>query len=245
MKKTAPSISAAILLLCMVLLPACSQLGSSANSAPVKQTRIDLLGTVISITLYEDVDEKVFDEAFAIVADIDARMSTNNASSEILALGHESGRRAVAVSEDTYQLIERAIGYSELCEGAFDITIGSVMQLWKTGAAFDTLPDDAAILNHLPLVNYKNIILSDDGVLLAKEGMQIDLGAIAKGYACDMVLDFLKSRGIKTALLDFGGNIYVLGEKAEGSTWKLGIRSPIVGENEIVCTVAVKNASIG
>jgi Membrane-associated lipoprotein involved in thiamine biosynthesis len=244
MKKTIHYIGALLLLFSLVVLSACSKSGNAVDNLPIKETRTNLLGTVISITVYEEVDQKVFDDAFAIISDIDTRMSTNSTTSEISLIGRESGKQAVSVSEDTYRLIERAIEFSVLCNGAFDITIGSIMELWKTDETFNTLPDDSSITGLLPLVDYKAIALSKDGVMLAKEGMKIDLGAIAKGYACDTVLDYLKSQGVETALLDFGGNIYSYGEKPNGIPWKLGIRSPIIGENGIACTVTIKNASV-
>ena len=227
--------------MCAVIsLSACS----TSKTSPTKETRTDILGTVISITIYGDADQAIFDEAFAIVSDIDARMSANRQDSEISAIGRESGNHAVLISDDTYELIERAVGFSELCDGAFDITVGSVMELWKTGETFNTRPEDSEISRLLPLVDYRDIILSDGGVMLAEEGMKLDLGAIAKGHACDAVMEYLKAQGVETALLDFGGNIYTFGKKPDGSPWKLGIRSPIIGETGIVCAVTVRDKSV-
>ena len=240
MKKTITR--AAALLLC--LAPALTACANPASQEPVRETRTDILGTVISITIYESVDGEIFDEAFSLVADIDARMSANREDSEVSAIGRESGRRAVSVSGDTYGLIERAIEFSALCGGAFDITVGAVMELWKTDEIFAVRPADAEIARRLPLINYENVILSGGSVMLAEEGMKLDLGAIAKGYACDTVLEYLKSQGVTAALLDFGGNIYAYGEKPDGSPWRLGIRSPVIGESGIVCSVTVQDASV-
>ena len=267
--KTVPKHILAILLSCLSLyfllsLTACGSSGdthittlqsnSSAaadssplltdSSSPIRETRADLLGTVVSITLYGDADSEIFEEAFSIVADIDARMSANRDDSEISKIGDASGKSAVLVSADTFALIERAIEISELCGGAFDITIAPVMELWKAEEFFCVLPQASMIASKLPLVDYKNIILSDSSVMLAEEGMKLDLGAIAKGYACDSVMSFLKERGVETALLDFGGNIYAYGEKPDGSPWKLGIRSPIIGETGVICTVSVRDSSV-
>ena len=232
---------AAALLYAVLTLTACAK---PASHEPVRETRTGLLGTVISITVYGDANKELFDGAFALVADIDARMSANREDSEIAAVGRESEKNAVSVSGDTYSLLERALGFSELCGGAFDITVGAVMALWKTGEVFNVRPDDAEIARRLPLINHKNVILSDGGVMLAEHGMKLDLGAIAKGYACDKVFEYLKAHGVKSALLDFGGNIYTFGKKPDGSPWRLGIRSPIIGENGIVCSVTVQDESV-
>ena len=218
--------------------------GSSGSSTPRKEIRADLLGTVISITVFDDTDTRVFEEAFSIVSDIDARMSVNIEDSEISKIGHASGTQAVRVSGDTYALIERAINISKLCGGAFDITIAPIMELWKSNEFFYVLPQASEISDKLLLVDYRSILLSEGSVMLAEAGMKLDLGAIAKGYACDSVVEFLISSGVETALLDFGGNIYTYGEKPDGSPWKLGIRSPVIGENDIVCTVTVRDTSV-
>ena len=235
----------------MMMFTSCSgpSVGAGVTKPPVQDMRMDLLGTLISVSIYDDADagssRRVFDEAFDIVADIDARMSVNNPDSEISNIGRAGGKNAVAVSEDTYELIERAIGFSELYGGVFDITVGAVMELWKTDEVFNVRPDDEEIKNRLPLINYKDVFLTDEGgVMLKKEGMKLDLGSIAKGYACDKVLEYLKSQDIAAALLDFGGNIYVYGSKPDGSQWKVGIRAPIAGENEVVCTATVSDVSV-
>ena len=224
--------------------PANSSSQSTDSTSPIKETRANLLGTAISITIYGDTDKKVFEEAFSIVADIDTRMSANRDDSEISKIGHASGTTAVPVSADTYALIERAVEISKLCGGAFDISIAPIMERWKADEFFCILPQASEISGRLPLVDYGNIILSDGSVMLAEAGMKLDLGAIAKGYACDTVLEYLKTNGVETALLDFGGNIYTYGEKPDKSPWKLGIRSPIIGESSVVCTVTVRNTSV-
>ena len=244
MKKTILRVAALLLCVASVLTACAKPEPPLVSQEPVKETRTSLLGTVISITLYGSADKALFDGAFSVVADIDNRMSANKENSEISAIGRESGNRAVSVSDDTYKLIERALGFSELCGGTFDITVGSVMELWKTGEDFSVRPDASELARRLPLINYKNVLLSDGGVMLKDDGMKLDLGAIAKGYACDMTLEYLKEQGVKTALLDFGGNIYTFGQKPDGSPWRLGIRSPIIGENGIVCSITVNDESV-
>ena len=241
--KTGTGRTAIAWLMCMILtLAGCAGPEGEQPQEPSRQTRVDLLGTVISITVYDQLDQAIFDEAFSIVAGVDALMSTNREDSEVVAISAHSGKEPVAVSEETYALIERAVGFSQLCDGAFAITIGAVMQLWKQDETFAVRPADAEIANRLPLVNYQDVILSEAGVMLAREGMALDLGAIAKGYACDKVLEYLQSQGVTAALLDFGGNIHVYGAKPDGAAWKLGIRSPIIGENGLICTVELKES---
>ena len=239
------AVSLLLTLICaLISLSACKKTDDTDNVTPLKETQTDLLGTAISITIYGSTDKKLIEKAFSIVSDIDVRMSANRNDSEISKIGQESGKRAVPVSSDTYALTKRAVELSEISGGAFDVTIGPVMELWKTDEIFCVLPQTSDISECLQFVDYKNIYLAEGSVMLAVEGMKLDLGAIAKGFACDTVKEYLKQNGVETALLDFGGNICAYGKKPDGSPWKLGIRSPILGESGIVCTITVKDTSV-
>ena len=239
--------SGIILTLCiLIFISSCTSAPNNTTpvGAPLRDTRTDLLGTVTSLTLYDTVEQAVFDEAFSIVSDIDKRMSVNRADSEISSINMDSDGDFVPVSTDTYELIKQAVDFSDSFGGTFDITIGAVVELWKSGETFSVLPDESDIRNKLSLINYRDISFDENGVRLNKPGMKLDLGSIAKGYACDKTVEYLKSRKVTSALLDFGGNIYAHGTKPGGSSWSIGIRNPIIGENDVVCSVNVQNTSV-
>jgi thiamine biosynthesis lipoprotein len=231
--------------LVMALLSSCAA-GDVADREPVlrQDTRVDFLGTVITLSGYDDIGQGVFDEAFALVADIDERMSANSQDNELAPISAKAGDGPVPVSHDTYALVQWAVEFSQMSGGAFDITVGPVMELWKLDGAFAVRPEEAAIKDRLPLVGYQNITLEEDGILLNLPEMKLDLGGIAKGYACDTVLDYLKRQNIHKALLDFGGNVYAHGTKPDGSAWKIGIRSPLIGDDEIACAVSVQDRAV-
>lgn len=217
---------------------------SETNNKMVQEHRIDLLGTVITISSYENIDPEIFEDTFSIVDDIDARMSVNNTQSEINEINENSGKASVKVSKDIYDLIKWASDFSKISNGAFDITIGGVMQLWKSGGEFNVLPKDEDIKRNLEFVNNDQIIFSDQSIFLNSPETKIDLGGIAKGYACDKSLEYLKSKEVNSAILSFGGNIYAYGTKPDGSPWKIGIQTPYIKTDEIVCTIDVVNASV-
>jgi thiamine biosynthesis lipoprotein len=225
-------------------LASCADAGEG-DSAPAleRDFRAGYLGTVVTISSYDAAIRQLFDDAFALVADIDARMSVNRQDNEIAEI-NRGGETPVAVSEDTYGLIRQALEYSELSGGAFDISVGPVMELWKSGGEFSVRPAASDIESRLPLIDYRRIILDEAGVRLDAPGMKIDLGGVAKGYACDKTLDYLKGQNISSALLDFGGNIYAHGVKPDGSEWKVGIRSPMIGENDVVCALSARDKAV-
>ena len=133
----------------------------------------------------------------------------------------------VKVHEDTFEVIEKALEYASLSNGAFDITI---YQLSNCGnwLGSSRVPSDEEIKEKLKLVDYQKVMLNkDEGTVYLKEkGMGIDLGAIAKGYAADEVVRVLSQAGVKHALINMGGNVIVIGSKPNGQPWKIGIQDP-------------------
>ena len=215
--------------------------GCENNNEMHSQTRDNLLGTIITISAYENISDSVFDECFSAVYEIEKKMSVNIPESEISSLNNFS---EAVLSDDTYNLIQKGINYSELSNGAFDITIGAVMEKWKQGGAFIRLPEPKEIEDALPFVGYDRIRLSDNNKAEVEKGTKLDLGGIAKGYACDKTVELLKKHNIKAALLDFGGNIYAHGTKQDGSPWRVGLRNPILGEDGYVCILEVSDKTV-
>ena len=245
MMSSMPLVRLCILVLLTAVLAACSS-ANTPNTKPelTRDIRTDLLGTAIMISVYDDISKQTFDEAFAVVAEIDAKMSINKPDSEITAINNVAGMGMADVSDETQSLIQTATALSAASGGAFDISVGALMALWKADGEFCILPDKDAIEATQALVGYQNILFGEDEVGLGISGMKLDLGAIAKGYACDKALEYLKSQGIQSAMLDFGGNIYAHGTKPDGTAWNVGVRAPFPGENDSVCVVSAQDTSV-
>jgi thiamine biosynthesis lipoprotein len=225
--------------------------GGCGNSASSGQEELHtyrqggLLGTVVTVSLYGEDAEAAANQCFDAIADIDRRMSVNRPDSEISLLNQNGGRSAVSVSPDTYALIGRSLYFSGKSGGAFDVSIGAVTDLWKIDGTFARLPSLQEIETRLPLVDYRNIVThGENSVSLARAGMIIDLGGIAKGYACDRSAQILKDSQIKSALLDLGGNVFALGGKPDGSAWRVGIKSPVIGDSSIACALEIRDKSV-
>ncbi|MBI1810368.1 MAG: FAD:protein FMN transferase, partial [Nitrospirae bacterium] len=145
-----------------------------------------LMDTLITISVISgsgDKAEKAIDRAFGEIEKLDRLLNFFSDSSEVSEINRNAGLKAVVVSPETFEVIEKAIYASGKTNGAFDVTIGSVTTLWDFHKR--TKPEDKKIKERLPLVNYNNIVLTQkfSSVYLKKKGMLIDLGGIAKGYA--------------------------------------------------------------
>ncbi len=225
-----------------LFLSAC---GAKASDKSVSGTRDDLLGTVITLTAYDKNGERAIDRSFGRIADIHRRMTTGEGS-EIAELNERSGAGAVALSSDTFALLVCAGEVSRSSGGAFDVTIGPLVRLWDVGGEAPTVPERARIEDTLSLVDYSRLELDRDNesAFLSQKGMSVDLGGIAKGYACDESVRIFLEDGVSSALLDLGGNIYGLGRKPDGSLWKVGVRNPVIGEDGVVGSIQVSDRAV-
>lgn len=201
--------------------------------------------TVISISLYDTDDQDILDECDELMKGYENTLSRTLEGSEIWQINH-SGGKPVTVSETTADLIRTALTYCELSEGAFDITIAPVIDLWDFHQENDPMPPDPqAVSEALSHVGYEKIKLTGNEVTLADPESGIDLGAIAKGFISDGVKELLLSRGVKSAMINLGGNVMTIGEKPDGSLWKIGIREPFApSASDLAAVVPVDDQSV-
>ncbi|MBQ4087810.1 MAG: FAD:protein FMN transferase [Clostridia bacterium] len=184
---------------------------------PKPKTESDyLLDTYVSVTLY-DGDKEDAKAVLQEVRNIHNRFSAFLPESEIAKINRAEAGVSVPVSGECYQLIERAIELFSITDGAFDITVKPLMDLWDFSGN-PHVPTDEELKQTLPSVDSSSLVLDKTAytVTKTKQNMQIDLGGIAKGYASDRAAKILKSRGVTSAVLDFGGNVVTVGEKPQG-----------------------------
>ncbi|MCT4606693.1 MAG: FAD:protein FMN transferase [Marinisporobacter sp.] len=212
-----------ILLLVVSLLAGCSKKKEVVTDSAY------MLGTHLNISVWiEDEEEgkQVIKECIERISEIEKKMSVNIKASDINKINNNTGT-FVEVSKDTTKVLDKAIKYTEISSGAFDPTIGKLVKLWGIGTQEEKVPPKSEINNALKFIDYKSLKKKDKNEFkLDQEGMQIDLGGIAKGYAADEVYNILKSKGIEHALINLGGNIYTLGTRVDGQLWKIGIQDP-------------------
>jgi len=187
-----------------------------------------MLGTVCRVTIYDKPQEEAFKAAFQRISEIEAKMSLKKEASEINKINAKAGLDFVEVSSDTFKVIAKALEIASLSTGAFDPTVGPLVGAWDIGGDNPRRPSESEIDSLLPLINYKDVELdfSNNSVKLAKEGMILDLGGIAKGFAADEVAKTLREYNVEKAIINLGGNILVMGNKIDQSPWKIGVQNP-------------------
>lgn len=219
------------MLLCLLLLGGCA--------APTPLVRDTVaMDTVISISLYDKQDEALIAACFERLAEYEALFSRTDPESEVARL-NAAGGKELPLSADTRELLALGKAFSERTGGAFDITIAPVSALWDFSSA--TLPDAAALADAAARVDWRALDVTQTGATL-KEGMAVDLGGIAKGYAADRLAEYLRAEGVTSALLDLGGNVYALGDK-NGKPFSVGIRDP-QNEASLAAVVRVRDRSV-
>ena len=206
-------------MLVLLLLCGCNS-GETENS----ETRF-LLDTVCTLTA--DCEGEVIDGAFSLCEELERTLSKTLRDSDVYKLNNTEG--FVSVSEDTLKTVERALYYSELSGGKFDITIAPVSALWDFKN--QVVPSKDEISEALQNVDYHSVEIKNGEISLGTK--QIDLGGIAKGYIADKAAEYLKEKGAKRALVNFGGNICTVGQ------YNIGIKKPFDGS--VIATVAIKD----
>ena len=209
-----------------------------------------MLGTSATITIYDQrVPRGIMDRVFGRVVEIESLMSSNARNwpdSEVLTINRAAGNHPVAVSADTFEVVERGIRYSALTGGVFDVSVGPLVSLWGIGTPRERVPTMEEILAAQPLIDYSRIEIDpvQQTVFLPEEGMAIDVGGIAKGYAVQAAAEVLRAEGVTQAVLDFGGDVFTLGRRPDGNLWRIGLQSPETGRGGIIAVIESTNTSV-
>jgi len=200
------------------------------------------MGTIFRIEMYaaSDVDaSKAAEAAFSRAEELEQIMSDYRADSELMLLMRDGATAPFPVSSDLYSVLAKSLWVSRLSRGAFDVSIGPLVDLWRNARKSGRLPDPEEIAKAKALVDYRNIELDPvhHTVFLKRAGMKLDLGAIGKGYAADQMLAVLQSQGIHQTMVVAGGEV-VTGEPPPGSSgWRVRIDSADSDAGVAPCTL--------
>jgi thiamine biosynthesis lipoprotein len=159
---------------------------------------------------------------------LEQELSAHRPDSAISRLTQQAGIAPVALSEDASRVLELALEFDKLSEGASDITVAPVVKLWGFGSPPNTtaIPSEEVTRERLRFVDSRRVILEDGTAFLPLKGMAVDLGGIAKGYAVDRAYEYCRSVGVEHFLIDLSGNIRVSGRPQWGKKWRIGVRNP-------------------
>jgi len=229
-----------ILVFLLTLMP----LGGCADEqlgTQVSETRL-LLDTFCSITAHGDFVaeelEAIVDDAFNYVAELEKLFSITRDGSDVWRINHAGGE-PVVVDERTIEVIRAGLEFGELSDGMFDITIGRVSRLWDFN-----IPLHSELEEALATVDYRQVVIDGSTVQLKNPDAWIDLGAIAKGYIAYKVAEFLAASDVSGALVDLGGDVVAVGNRRDGSPWRIALRDPFSRQGEWIGVIEVSWASV-
>jgi len=178
------------------------------------------------------------------------RSAAEALTSGVVAINEQAGIEPVRVRADLIEVLEKALYYAELSGGAFDPTVGPLVRLWGIGTDSQRIPGEEEIARALELVDWRDLAIDREAgtAFLRREGMALDLGAIAKGYAGDEAARIAKEAKIKRAIFDLGGNIVTVGSREQRGKellpWRIGIQNPVSGRGAYIGVVPVHDKSV-
>ena len=197
--------------------------GCSAESSPEPvQGTFFAMDTMMDFTIYGE--SGLINQSESLIASLESLVSVTDADSELYAINQTGSGM---LTEEASSLMKQALEICRRTGGALDISVYPIVRAWGFTTGSYQVPDEAEIQALLPLVDYRKIQYdAADGDVTLPEGMKIDLGSVAKGYAGQLVAQMLREHGVQSALLNLGGNVQTVGAKPDGSPWQIGIKDP-------------------
>ena len=254
LRQKLPVVWLTVALISVFILTSTILIGCTRNTEPISRTGF-YFDTVIQITLYDTEDDSVLDDCFDLAEKYENLFSATKEGTDVWNINHANGK-TVTVSEETVALLVKSVDYANTTEGRIDPTIHPVSALWDFGSEGKAhVPEETEIKEALSHVSYDNIRFGvgpseETGesvyntVTLQDPEAAIDLGFIAKGYIADKMKEYLLSQGIESACISLGGNVLTIGEKPDGSPFRIGIQEPFAPEGTTLDTVEVRDTSV-
>ncbi len=205
-------------------LPSCSSDGSGSSSDDVSDKTRFMMGTYVTIHVRGPAESAIpaIEAALDRMEEIDRKFNVTNPESPLHAFNHDG---TPVTDEEILAVVDEAMKMTGLTDGAFDATISPLIELWGFYDETPALPEHQKIESCMERIGHEHVVLLDGVLRKTKEGVGIDLGGIAKGYAVEEGAEVLRGLGLTEALIDAGGDIYALGSRG-GEPWKVGVRSP-------------------
>lgn len=202
----------------------------SVNEEEKYSTGIFAMNTYITIDLYGENSKIAAEKISKKINDLESKWSTTLNTSEIYKINNAKGK-SVKVSNETKDIINYSLDIADKTDGALNPVIYPLVKEWGFTTGNYKIPTQDDINNYLKNVDFRNITLQKNDVRI-NENMELDLGAVGKGYTGDVVSEIAKNNGISCGLINLGGNVQAIGSKPDGSKWKLGLQNPF-GDNNI------------
>ena len=215
-----------ICLLALLLLAGCKPHAHGEPCGPASR-ELTAMDTYMAMTLYHQPREEAeqsLQQAAGLIAELDELLSVTDTDSELYRVNH-SGGETVSLSEETRALLAEALALCKSTGGALDVTIYPVVLAWGFTTGDYRVPEQEELRALLEKVDYTQVALTEEGVTLP-EGMELDLGSVAKGWTGDRLMELFRSAGVTSAIVELGGNVQALGTKPDGSPWRVAVQAP-------------------
>lgn len=206
-------------------------------SSAVHRKVLKLMGNRFELSVAGDNEKEAFEKIDAAVTEIsriEKLLTTYNEESQTALINRNAGIAPVKVDAEVFDLIMRSKRISDITQGAFDITYGSVdKQLWNFDKSMTSLPDEETARKAVHLINYKNVIMDTEKqtVFLKEKGMRIGFGGIGKGYAAEKAKQVLQQLGVESGIVNAAGDLTAWGLQPNGEEWTIGIADPNAARN--------------
>lgn len=213
----------------LMLLSGCGK--KTANNSVQASRDVFAMDTYMNLKAYGENAEDALRQAESEILHLEELLSVTNENSDISVINSANGS-SVAVAEDTAKIIAKALEIGDITDGALDISVYPVLREWGFTAGEYKIPEKSTLDALLENVDYRRIRLEDCAVTVPA-AYQLDLGALAKGYTSDRVMEILRENGVESAVISLGGNVRTLGRKPDGSQWKIAVTDPFVPESSL------------
>ena len=204
------------------------------------------LGTAITLQVFGARDKSVINDSFTLIDHYEDLLTVNRDESEVMDVNHAAGKHPVQVSSGTYDLVKLAVEKSRENFG-FNALIGPVVKLWAIGFKNAHVPTAEQIKERMALIDPFKVDLddTDQTIFLQKEGMELDLGGIAKGWIADRIKDYWRAYGVHAGIINLGGNILLVGDspKRTSGQWSVGVQDPKESRGNNIASVMVPECS--
>ena len=258
MKRALKKLNIVMLAAVLMALAGCSGAGGKAPE-PVMGDGF-YLDTICTISIYRmtgdqgevkaaadmsDEANAAINEAFGLCSDLESKISRTRKDSDISRINNAKGEW-VDVNEDTRELIQKGIEYSDSSDGSFDITVGGVTEQWDFHAPEDEakIPDAESLAEAVKHINYRNIAIEGNKVRLTDPETKLDLGGIAKGWIGDRMTELLESKGVVSAVINLGGNVICIGGKTDEDDFAIGVETPFSDRKEIIGKIDARDKTL-
>ncbi len=224
----------------LLILTAC---GNSGEELPEAKDNAFLMDTLVQMRAHGENADLAVEESMQRIREIEDLMSKTIETSDIYKLNNNP-QTEIEIDQQSLNVLRKAVEYAEITEGDFDPTIGALVELWGVGTEAAAVPAESELEKAMANTGYHYLNLDDNSAEITKAGVKLDLGGIAKGYAAEEVKKVVQKYNVEHAFVNLGGNVLVIGDKVDGSPWKIGIQDPREGRGNVMAVVDAVDLTI-